>query len=119
MNVRFDENIQTHKDEFEPSPNIQELSEAQQESPKIVESVEEGKEGSIQTQSKPLESNDIKNERFDRNWKHKSNHLKNLIIGEIEDDIKTRSKHKENISILASISEIESKEIGEALSDES
>ena len=41
MNVRFEENIQTQKDESEPSFNIQELFEAQQDYPKIVESVQE------------------------------------------------------------------------------
>ena len=101
MNVKFDENIQTQKDESEPSSKIQEISE---ESPKNIESVEKWKEGTIQTQPESLESDDIQKEKFDRNWKHKSSHPKNLIIGEIEDGIKTRFKHKENINNLALIS---------------
>ena len=60
MNVRFDENIQTHKDESE-------LSEAQQEYPKIVEYEEEGKKETIQTQSEHSQPDDIQKEIFNKN----------------------------------------------------
>ena len=60
MNVRFDENIYTHKDKSE-------LFETQQEYTKIVESIKEVKEETTQIQSEPSEPNDIQKERFDRN----------------------------------------------------
>jgi len=53
------------------------------------------------------------------NLKHKSSHPKELIIGDINEGIHTRSKRQEETSAVALISEIEPKSTEEALTDES
>jgi len=53
------------------------------------------------------------------NLKHKSSHPKELIVGNIDEGIRTRSKRREESSALALVSEIELKSIEEILFDES
>ncbi|XP_030467942.1 uncharacterized protein LOC115686712 [Syzygium oleosum] len=77
-------------------------------------------ESSNQENNEESSNLDIENnERFNKNWKHKSSHRHDLIIGSIDEGIKTRAKAKEVINSLALISEVEPKNIDEALKDES
>jgi len=57
-------------------------------------------------------------DRFTRIWKHKSTHLKDLIIRNINDKIRTISTLKGAISTLGLILEIEQKNTEEAQSNE-
>lgn len=65
------------------------------------------------------EGSDHQSDKLTSNWKHKSSHPKDLIIGDINEGIHTRSKRREESSAVALVSEIEPKSIEEALSDES
>lgn len=112
MNVKFqdsvqDESSQTQYDETESALDLQ--MSTSQEASQILE---------VHHQDAHGESNKERDHQ-PGNWKHKSSHPKDLIIGELNEGIRTRSKRHEESSAVALISEIEPKSIEEALSDES
>lgn len=75
----------------------------------------------IQQQEEPKDSTEAEDEQTHKsisNWKHKSSHPKELIIGNINEGICIRSKRREESSALTLIFEIEPKSIEEALADE-
>jgi hypothetical protein len=55
---------------------------------------------------------------FKRTFKYKSSHPEDLILGNKESRIKTRSAFQQNDSLLGLISMIEPKTVDEALSDD-
>ena len=88
------------------------LGDIQIHEPEATTSSDQGKRQNNSTTSQ-------EDERFNTNWKHKSSHPKDLIIGNLDEGIITRSKIRGLSGNFALVSELEPKSVEEALIDES
>jgi len=114
MNIKFQDSLQNQLIQTQPKDSKPASDFIKSTSPEIAQTSED------QQQTKgSTELEDQQTVRPTSNWKHKFSHPKELIIGNIDEGICTRSKRREESSALALISEIEPKSIEEALADKS
>jgi hypothetical protein len=84
-----------------------------------IDSSEKDKEQVDEPQDEEKASPPTNNEELPKSWNVVHSHPKELIINEIEHGVRTRSKLKNICNNMTFLSQIESKNINEAIEDES